>query len=62
MGFGRSTLYLSRDAVEQVNLPMGRIIEVVEASLVEKAHGRVQMPAKHWMEPRQTRWFGGCPA
>ena len=59
MGFGRSTLYLSRDAVEQVNLPMGRIIEVVEASLVEKAHGRVQMPAKHWMEPRQTRWFGG---
>jgi ornithine cyclodeaminase/alanine dehydrogenase-like protein (mu-crystallin family) len=59
MGIGRSTLYLSRDAVEQVNLPMGRVIEVVEAALVEKAHGRVQMPAKHWMEPRQTRWFGG---
>lgn len=38
---------------------MERIIEVVEAALVEKAHGRVQMPAKHWMEPRSTRWFGG---
>jgi ornithine cyclodeaminase/alanine dehydrogenase-like protein (mu-crystallin family) len=59
MTFGRSTLYLSRAAVEQINLSMDRIIEVVEASLVEKASGRVQMPAKHWMEPRQTRWFGG---
>lgn len=59
MGLDRSTLYLSREAVEQTNLPMSRIIEVVEASLVEKAHGRVQMPAKHWMEPRPTRWFGG---
>jgi ornithine cyclodeaminase/alanine dehydrogenase len=38
---------------------MERIIEVVEAALIEKAHGRVQMPAKHWMEPRLTRWFGG---
>jgi len=59
MGFGRSTLYLSRDAIEQVGLSMTRIIEVVEAALVEKAHGRVQMPAKHWMEARPTRWFGG---
>jgi ornithine cyclodeaminase/alanine dehydrogenase-like protein (mu-crystallin family) len=55
----RSTLYLNRAAIEGIALPMGRIIEVVEASLVEKAHGRVQMPAKHWMEPRPTRWFGG---
>lgn len=55
----RSTLYLNRSAVEDVALPMERIIDVVEAALVEKAHGRVQMPAKHWMEPRPTRWFGG---
>lgn len=53
------TLYLSREQVESVGLPMARIIELVEDSLVEKAHGRVQMPAKHWMEPRPTRWFGG---
>ena len=55
----RTVLYLSREAVEKVNLPMGRIIDLVEMSLIEKAHGRVQMPAKHWMEPRPTRWFGG---
>jgi ornithine cyclodeaminase/alanine dehydrogenase len=55
----RSTLYLNRAAVEAVDLPMARIIDVVESALVEKAHGRVQMPAKHWMEPRPTRWFGG---
>ncbi|HET7481438.1 MAG TPA: ornithine cyclodeaminase family protein [Actinomycetota bacterium] len=54
-----TTLYLDRASVERVGLPMEKIIEVVEAALVEKAHGRVQMPAKHWMEPRPTRWFGG---
>ena len=54
-----TTLYLDRASVERVALPMERIIEVVEAALIEKAHGRVQMPAKHWMEPRPTRWFGG---
>jgi ornithine cyclodeaminase/alanine dehydrogenase len=45
--------------VEEIELPMERVIDVVETALVEKAHGRVQMPAKHWMEPRPTRWFGG---
>ena len=53
------TLYLNRSTVETVALPMDRIIEVVEGALIEKAHERVQMPAKHWMEPRPTRWFGG---
>jgi ornithine cyclodeaminase/alanine dehydrogenase len=54
-----TTLYLSRADVEVVGLSMDRIIDVVEAALIEKAHGRVQMPAKHWMELRSTRWFGG---
>lgn len=54
-----TTLFLNRADVESLGLPMERIIDVVEKSLVEKAHGRVQMPAKHWMEPHPTRWFGG---
>lgn len=54
-----STLYLSRADVEAVNLPMDKIISLVEGALVEKAHGRVQMPAKHWMERDADRWFGG---
>jgi len=54
-----STLYLSRADIERINLPMKRIIELVEMALVEKAHGRVQMPAKHWMERDANRWFGG---
>jgi len=59
MSINRSALYLNREAIASINLPMKRIIEVVEIALTEKAHGRVQMPAKHWMEPRPTRWFGG---
>jgi ornithine cyclodeaminase/alanine dehydrogenase len=55
----RSTLYLNRHAVESVNLPMSRIIDVVEKALIEKAHHRVQMPVKTWLAPRPSRWFGG---
>ncbi len=51
--------YLSRNDVEATALPMAEIIDAVEMSLKEKAHGRVQMPAKHWMEPYPERWFGG---
>jgi ornithine cyclodeaminase/alanine dehydrogenase-like protein (mu-crystallin family) len=54
-----STLYLNRKTIEQINLPMRKIIQVVEDALTEKAHGRVQMPAKHWMERDADRWFGG---
>jgi ornithine cyclodeaminase/alanine dehydrogenase len=59
MNKSRPVLYLNREAIASINLPMKRIIEVVEIALTEKAHGRVQMPAKHWMEPRPSRWFGG---
>lgn len=51
--------YLSREDVEKVAVPMAQIIDAVEMSLKEKAYGRVQMPAKHWMEPHPARWFGG---
>lgn len=54
-----STLYLNRETIEAINLPMARIIALVEEVLIEKAHGRVQMPAKHWMERDAHRWFGG---
>jgi ornithine cyclodeaminase/alanine dehydrogenase-like protein (mu-crystallin family) len=59
MGLNRSTLFLNRDAVEEINLPMASIIDLVEDALIEKAHGRVQMPSKHWMERDSGRWFGG---
>jgi len=59
MGLNRSTLFLNRDAVEEIDLPMAAIIDIVEDALIEKANGRVQMPAKHWMERDSSRWFGG---
>jgi ornithine cyclodeaminase/alanine dehydrogenase len=58
MGLNRSTLFLNRDAVEKIALPMSAIIDLVEDALLEKAEGRVQMPPKHWLET-QDRWFGG---
>lgn len=59
MRINRTILYLNREAVESANVPMSRIIDVVEDALIEKAHGRVQMPVKSWLAPRPSRWFGG---
>lgn len=59
MTFSYDVLFLNRKSVEEIALPMKRIVEVVEDALIEKAHGRVQMPAKHWMERDANRWFGG---
>jgi ornithine cyclodeaminase/alanine dehydrogenase-like protein (mu-crystallin family) len=55
----RSAIYLSRADIEALNIPMRRIIDVVEDALIEKAHGRVQMPSKHWLQRDSSRWFGG---
>lgn len=59
MSFTYDVLFLNRKTVEEIALPMKKIVEVVEDALIEKAHGRVQMPAKHWMERDPNRWFGG---
>ena len=57
-GQARTVRYLNRAAVEQLALPMQRIVDEVEFALAEKANGRAMMPAKHWMETPE-RWFGG---
>ena len=54
----RTVRYLNRAAVEQLALPMQRIVDEVEFALAEKARGRAMQPAKHWMETPE-RWFGG---
>lgn len=59
MATNLTTLFLNRKTIEGINLSMSTIIRVVEEALTEKAHGRVQMPAKHWMERDADRWFGG---
>ena len=53
--------YLSRADVEAVELPMERVVALVEDALVEQARGRVQMPAKQWME-LEGRWFDAMTA
>jgi len=51
-----SLLYLDRAAVENLRLPMSEIVACVETAFREKAAGRTQMPAKHWMEV-PGRWI-----
>lgn len=57
MKIERSTLYLNRATIESLDMPMARIISVVESSLIEKAHGQAQMPPKTWIQESPRRWF-----
>ena len=50
-------LYLSYADIDSVNLSMGEIIDAVEFSLIEKAHGRTHMPPKHWIPSDNRRLF-----
>ena len=50
-------LYLSHAEVAAIDLGMNEIIDAVELALVEKAHGRTDMPPKHWIPTSDQRFF-----
>jgi ornithine cyclodeaminase/alanine dehydrogenase-like protein (mu-crystallin family) len=50
-------LYLSHADVAAIDLAMTEIIDAVEFALVEKAHGRTDMPPKHWVPTSNRRFF-----
>ena len=55
-------LYLSREDVERVGLPMEDIVTAVEAMFVEKAAGRTQMPPKPGVHPTRDGFIHAMPA
>jgi ornithine cyclodeaminase/alanine dehydrogenase-like protein (mu-crystallin family) len=55
-------LYLSRDDIASVGLPMTEIIRAVEAVFLEKGHGRVEMPPKPGIHPLPDAFIHAMPA
>jgi ornithine cyclodeaminase/alanine dehydrogenase len=55
-------LYLSRQNVEAVGLPMSVIIDALDAMFVEKGHGRVEMPPKPGIHTRPDAFIHAMPA
>ena len=55
-------LYLSRADVEAVDLPMTRIIEMLEKVFAEKGEGRVEMPPKPGIHTRPDAFIHAMPA
>jgi ornithine cyclodeaminase/alanine dehydrogenase-like protein (mu-crystallin family) len=55
-------LYLARRDVERVEMPMGRIIERVEAVFAEKGAGRTEMPPKPGIHPLPDAFIHAMPA
>lgn len=55
-------LYLSRQDVESVAIPMERIIEILTVAFREKGEGRTQMPPKIDIHPRDDAFIHAMPA
>lgn len=55
-------LYLSRQDVEAVGLPMADIIDALETMFREKGEGRVEMPPKPGIHPRPDAFIHAMPA
>ncbi len=55
-------LYLSHHDIEAVGLAMSEIVELVTLALIDKAHGRVEMPPKPSIHPRPGALLQAMPA
>jgi ornithine cyclodeaminase/alanine dehydrogenase-like protein (mu-crystallin family) len=55
-------LYLSREDVEKVNLPMAEIIAALNSMFREKGEGRVEMPPKPGIHTRPDAFIHAMPA
>ena len=55
-------LYLSKEDVESVRLPMTEIIDAVERAFLLKGQGLVEMPPKPGIHPREDAFIHAMPA
>jgi len=55
-------LYLSREAVEKLDLKMAEIVDVVEAAFQDKGRGQVEMPPKPGIHTRPDAFIHAMPA
>jgi len=55
-------LYLSREDVEEVGLPMADIIRALDSMFKEKGEGRVEMPPKPGIHTRKDAFIHAMPA
>jgi ornithine cyclodeaminase/alanine dehydrogenase-like protein (mu-crystallin family) len=62
MGSLGEALYLSRSDVEELCVPMAKIIESVEKAFLEKAEGRAEMPPKPGIHPDKDAFIHAMPA
>jgi ornithine cyclodeaminase/alanine dehydrogenase-like protein (mu-crystallin family) len=62
MSRSNTILYLSRDDVERLRIPVDRVILAVENAFREKAAGRTEMPPKPGIHPKENAFIHAMPA
>jgi len=55
-------LYLSRLDVEKLNIPINEVIRIVEEAFLEKAKGKVEVPPKPGIHPKEDAFIHAMPA
>ena len=58
----QSLLYLSRQDIEDINLPMIKIIDALEAMFVDKGNDKVEMPPKPGIHTEKDSFIHAMPA
>jgi ornithine cyclodeaminase/alanine dehydrogenase-like protein (mu-crystallin family) len=55
-------LYLCRNDIEKLKIPIKEVIQVVEEAFLEKAEGRTEVPPKHGIHPQKDAFIHAMPA
>jgi ornithine cyclodeaminase/alanine dehydrogenase len=62
MSFPKDVIYISKADIEQLKIPIAKIIEVVEEVFREKACGKAEMPPKPGIHPQKDAFIHAMPA
>lgn len=62
MNYAGTVLYLSRDDVERLCIPIDEVIQVVEDAFREKAKGKTEVPPKLGIHPQDDAFIHAMPA
>ena len=62
MGHPDTVLYLNRGDIEKLEIPIEEVIRIVENAFREKAAGRIEMPPKPGIHPKENAFIHAMPA
>ena len=61
MSLSDTVLYLSRGDIERLGIPIEEVIRIVDNAFREKAAGKIEMPPKPGIHPKENAFIHALP-